>query len=851
MAEYRKIPKLVEYILSLLLPEEDSLNLRGDYEEIYNILYSEKGKWHVNFWLARQVFNAFPLYIYDSIYWRFIMLKHHIKIAFRNILRHKGYSFLNITGLAVGMTLFILIMIFVQHEFSYDKFNHNLDRIYRLETGGGGFKFEAVNGKELKEHFPGDFSVVRFEHSHINTLLKYEDTSITIPDHVFADPEVFDVFTFRFVAGDPATALNEPFTLVLTEGVAKKIFGELNPVGKTLNFNNRQDFKITGVIKDLKTSHMRIDSIASFSSLPKMYGGGFVDHGNWSFPTYLLLSKNQDKKVIEGKITDHFNRIPYYKEKDIDFCLRPLEKIYFFGQARGGFNTGNVRIVYLLILIAVFIILIACTNFINLSTADASIRAKEIGIKKVLGSKRSNIILQFLSESVLISLFASGLAILLVNLFLPLFNSLISANLSFEIFHQPAALLLIIIGAIGVGIFSGLYPAFFLTSRRPAAMLRGEKTKGKGGANFRRILIVFQFSISVVLIIGTMTVYKQFKYMKNRDLGFNKDHIINVKLNDEIIWRKGNIELFKEKLLQYPDVLRVSYSCTIPGENPWGPWDYDINGEVRQLEINSIDPDYFATLDIKIAQGRNFSWHRESDKQSFILNEAAVKYLGLTSPVGQVIKRKAKKWQVIGVVKDFHFSSLHNELEPLIFHFKKSHFRTVSIKISANNISRTIAHIKKCWKAVTPAFPFYYSFLDESFDLQYKTEEKLTGIFGYFALLAIFIASLGLIGLAYFITQKRSKEIGIRKVYGASVTGILLLLSKEFTKWVLIANIFAWPTAYIAMNKWLSGFAYRTGIGIEIFLLSGFLALFTALLTVSLQTVKAAVSNPVEILRYE
>jgi len=780
------------------------------------------------------------------------MFSSYFKFALRNIIRSGSQSVINIVGLAIGIALFILIMVFVQNELSYDKFNKNIEQVYRLEHRDTSVMAAPI-GKEVARQFPEIQKFVRFSFWE-DRLIKYKDKVISL-NFVWADKTVFDIFSFPFVKGNPGKSLDGPLSLVLTESTAKLLFGDEDPIGKTVQYNNSSyHYEVTGVIKDIENFHMKINSIASFQILADMFGKEILESydDGWQHPTYLLLAKNSNIGNLEDKINNHFDGKNIWKEEKPRFRLRGLKEIYFANDVKYGEGyrkQGSLQTIYTLGAIALFILLIACINYINLTTARASLRAKEVGLRKVVGAHRERIIMQFLVESIVISFMAFILAFILVELFLPGFNNLISSDLKIHYFSSPLLLLCFTVGIILVGILSGIYPAFYISMFQPNAILKGEKTKGGRAYLFRRILVTFQFTISIILIIATLSVFKQLEYMKNRDLGFNKENMVYLPLNHNIYRKK---DVFKEKLLSHPDILNVSYSCRVPGEILW-QWDVEIDGVIKEISANAIDPDYFEMMGIKLIKGRNFSWDMKTDKrQKFLMNEEAVKLFGLKSPIEKIVDNSANgRGQIIGVVKDFHFNSLQTKIEPLMFYWDERPFNHVTINISQFHTDETLNFIKRKWDELSPGFPFKYNYLDETFDLQYKSEERLTEIFGYFALLAIFIASLGLFGLATFIVQQRTKEMGIRKVLGASASGLILLLSKEFLRWLIAANIIAWPIAYYLMNKWLEDFAYRTSFGLWIFIISAILGFLIAFITISYQSIKAAHINPVNALKYE
>lgn len=861
-----RLSNFKKFILNRILKQSIRKSAFEDFEEQYLFFTEIKGKLKADIWYWLQIICLFPSFIKNSFYWSFIMFKSYLKIAVRNIKKHKAHSFINITGLAIGICLFILIMIFVQNEFSYDKFNKNIDRIFKVVGREGDQPSMApAIGKRIAETIPEAEKVVRFKLRH-DYLVQHQppgnqenSVSTIIRDFGWADSTIFDIFTLLFINGDPRTALQAPFSIVLTESIAERVFGNENPLGKTIRVNNSHDYHITGVIKDPKNFHLSFDVLASFVTLGKTIDQSELDsYNSWNLATYVLLPENHNAIIVADKISVLFKeKIFELFNRDFYFKLQPLKELYFSSPA-GSEKHGNIQTVYTFIAIAIFVLLIACINFINLSTARASIRAKEVGIKKVVGSKKTSLIFQFLSESVLFSLFALLIAILLVYILLPTFNNLIQKELSFNPLQNTFFALILIVGVFLVGIVSGIYPAFYLSAFNPNAVLKGEKTKGSGSLLFRRVLIIFQFAISIVLIIGTLTIFKQINFVKNKDLGFNKEHILNFDIHrNETI--RNNKQVFRERLLRSPNILSATYSQGYPGRiYNWESFDFKekrIGGP-----IFTVEPEFFDLFGLNVVEGRTFSRNFKTDEFSTcVINEAAAKELGQESPVGKFLHNRSVNGssfpvndiKIIGVVKDFHLQSLHEQIRPLIFGWNDPWLWMASVKISSNNIPETIEYIKNLWFEYSPEFPLEYHFFDETFNAQYKSEERFGKIFGYFAILGIFIACLGLFGLASFMAEQRTKEIGIRKVLGASVAKVVSILTQDFIKWVLIANVIAWPIAYLVMNKWLQNFAYKTNIGLVLFLCSAILVLLIALVTVSYQSIKAALANPVKSLKYE
>jgi len=785
------------------------------------------------------------------------VFKNYLKIAFRNIRKYNGYSFINIAGLSVGIAIMLLILLFVCNELSYDTFNENYHRIYRIESGDW-CVMPAGIGHILDGQIPEIQKVVRFKNWE-KLLVKYNRNFYKIENLSFADPSVFDVFTFQFLVGSPENCFKNPYSIILTESTARTMFGDTNPIGQTIHIKNRFNYTVTGVLKDIKNFHFSIDAMVSFLDFGRIFGEEVMtrlDDG-WEHPTYCLLPENHHAKEVEQKINRFIAARKYFKENST-FQLRPLKGLYFMDTKDYYRKHGNIRFVRMFVLIAFFVLLIACINFVNLTTSKASQRAREVGIKKVVGALRNQLIQQFLVESMLICIIALIIGFSLAHSVVPTFNRIISGDLDILYFYQHPYPLLFTGGALLLGLIAGVYPAFYLSAFKPIVILKGLLTRSSKGARLRKTLIVFQFSISIVLVIATLTVFKQLIFMKNADLGFQKEHVVTLDLNRSLRNKK---DVFKNELLRHPNITGVTYSCRVPGEDMW-LWSPLINGKRKSIHVNAIDPDFFQTYAIKMADGRNFSWERNTDQDNkFIVNKTALKFFEIESPIGQKVEKVPNGsgiGEIIGVVKDFHFNSLHTNIGPVIFYWLDWPHGKVSIRISLDStdgaltrMHRVLGFIKERWEDICFDYPFEYTFLDEHFDRQYKGEESLSKIFFGFAMLAIFIACMGLFGLASFATAQRTKEIGIRKVLGASVSSILILFSREFTKLVLLSCIIALPVAWFTMQRWLENFAYRTRMGLSIFLFAGILCLTLALVTVGFQAIKAALANPVEALRME
>jgi len=797
------------------------------------------------------------------------MFKNYLKIAFRNITRQKTYSLINIVGLAVGLACFILVILYVRYEFSYESQHTNADNIYRINVvqqhPKGAFRLNnsmVPLGTTLKEELPEVKSFTRMENFG-RSLISYKDKKIAETNIVFTDQGIFDLFTIPIIKGDINRALKEKFSVVLTQSTANKYFGDQNPVGQTILFDNEISLSVTAVIEDFPANtNLTADFLVSFNTLKDVIGDGFMN--NWvttRLITFILLPDNPNILELEKKITDVMNTHSSTEVKRT-LELEQFSRIHLYSDVS---VSGDINNIYMFLAIGILILIIASINFMNLSTARSARRANEVGLRKVVGAKYGQLVRQFLGESLLISFLAMLIALLIVDLILPVFKELTNQELFFPALGDLSFYGLLIIITISVGFLSGSYPAFYLSGFKPVSILKGKQGSGKSNSNLRRILVVSQFSIAIALIIFTMSIRSQLNYMLNKDLGFQKDQIITLPINDGELQK--DISAFKQALLANPNIKAVSGSMLLPsriGMYNNVTWEGAGENESIALIQNKVDYDFIDLYEIEIVKGRNFSsdystdlldYNRKDLTGAVLLNEEAVRRFGWKDPIGkkviQTYGTQRSYFNVVGVFKDFHFSSLRNKIRPLNFFLRTSSLRTISIKIEPGDIPNTIAHIQQMWNTFNPGNPFEYNFLDESFDRYYQSEEKLQQLFGYFSLLSIFISCLGLFGLAAFATEQRTKEIGVRKVLGASISNIVLLLSREFTLWILIANVIAWPLAWFFVNSWLDDFAYRTNIEWWVFLLAGGSALIIALLTVSSQAIKAAVSNPVEALHYE
>ncbi len=795
------------------------------------------------------------------------MFKNYFKIAIRNLFKNKAFSFINIFGLSIGLASFILISIYIKNELGYDKFQKHYDQIYRpvevQQAPGLGSQDVAVTMGPLAPALKSDFPEI-LEATRILPMGEFYcrvgDKGFYEPNILFADSSVFNVFTIPFIEGDPKTALSEPFSIVISKDVEHKYFGNEDPLGKIISLHNwlgANDYKVTGVIKNYpKNSHLYFDMLASYSTAKSM----IPNLSNWGdnfMATYILLQKGYPKENLEKKFPAFIKRhLPKDSWNDLKLYLQPLKDIHLYSShikfQTFNRNQGDINSIYTFSIIAVFILLIACINFMNLSTARSAKRVKEAGIRKVLGSNRKNLIYQFIGEAVIISLLALIIAVIIVELVFPYFQTIFPDKFTVSSTNNIGFLLQLLGIAIVLGILAGSYPAFFLSSFTPSESLKSSFASTSKGAFLRKSLVVFQFAIAVILIVCTGVVMDQMSYIQNKNLGFNKEHVLYMPIRDKDT--RNKIGLLKNELLKNPDILSASAAAGLIGASGSQGTETiaGTNGKEQLMMRRSfVDFDFIKTMQMKILKGRNFSRDYPTDSnKAVIINEATVKNLGWKDPIGKIFEGKPDR-TVIGVVKDFNFYSLHTKIEPMIMAIVPSQFHYLLVRIRPDNIKKTVDYLKDTWNNIVPNRPFEYSFLDQQLDRMYKNDENTGRLFALFSLITIIIACLGLFGLASFVTEQRTKEIGIRKVLGAKISGIIALLTKEFIKWILIASVIAFPLAYIISQNWLDNFAYRTQINFVIFIAAALIVILIAAATISYQAVKAALTNPVKSLRYE
>jgi putative ABC transport system permease protein len=784
------------------------------------------------------------------------MFMNYIKIALRTFKKEKVYSFINLAGLSLGLVCFILISLWVRHETSYDRFHDKKDRIFRIlnanDNGTFGASVSYALGPELERKYPEIEASCRVWPWH-RSLVKYQDKRFDEYNIYLTDPSFFTIFTFPFVEGNAETALADLNSIVITEETARRYFGEENPIGKILHVAvHNTDFTVTGVVQDIPSnSHMQFDMVARVEYLGEDRLRRWEE---WVSHSYVLLRSDEDEENVEGKIAGiyegHLDYQPDYRP-----VLQPLTKIhlYAFGQP------GLIKQVSIFSVIAILILAIACINFMNLSTARSARRAKEVGLRKVTGARRSQLVRQFVGESLLLSYLALGLALALVDIVLPTFNAFTGKELSLTSGPAGYLIFLIFIVAPLTGLLAGCYPAFHLSGFRPAEVLKGKADFTAGRSQFRKILVVLQFSISIGLIIATLTISKQLQFIRNKDLGLDRHNVVILMNNADI---NSRFDVFKSELESEPGVIHVTAAAQRPtdvGQAVTIDWEGRQDDTQFAVKYTVVDYDFFKTFNMELVEGRPFSRTIASDAiEACIINESLKREIGEESPLGKQIyfehpefPEPARYVRVIGVVKDFHSESMYRAIRPFIFRIHRPFHQYVFIKVDPNNLEQTLGRIKKTFNLFTPEYPFEYLFLDKAYEAQYRTEKQLGQLFQIFGAFSIFISCLGLFGLAAYTAEQKTKEIGVRKILGAPVSAIILLLSKQFTKWVLLANVIAWPVSFLVMSRWLNEFAYRIHIGLGIFILSGLVTLLIALLTVGYQAIRAAVANPVDSLRYE
>jgi len=806
--------------------------------------------------------------------WRFTMFKNHLKIAYRNFIRHKLYSFINVFGLATGLSICMIISLWVLRELSYDRFHENAHRIYRVERelfrDNLYSRWPITSGtykQALIDDYPEIVNAVRVWRREF--AIKDYNNVVHRQEMFAVDNSVFEMFDFHLEEGDKKTALKEPMTVVLTRENAVKYFGKGDAVGKSLSFEWQEeliDFEVTGILEEVpENSHIHFDMLIAIASYKEEPFDNW--RGNYLY-TYVLVAENTQKQDLEEKLKAFVTQRlePHYgdlllQDRSIHEVLKmhlfPIRDIHLHPSANWEVEPGgNILSVYIFSCIAVLILIIACMNFVNLSTARASKRAKEVSLRKTVGAEKHQLRVQFIQESVLMAFVSLVLALVMSSLFIQAYNGIFSENLSLSLLLQLKNLIILVGATFAVGVLAGLYPAFYLTRFEPVEVMKGGPLSGSGKSVFRRNMVIIQFSISIILIVGVFTVYKQMRYIQTRSLGFDKENVVIIPVRSQQIAQ--NYGSFRNELMQNPQIISTSASSEVPADSHYS------NSYVNRLESEepisliffTSDYDYVETYRMEILAGRAFSRDFSTDTEgTIILNASAAHRIGWTpeEAVGKKLEGAYSESaaQVVGVVENFHFKSLRREVEPMALLLYPDYIRDISIRIKPGDVGRTLNFIQQKWESLFSGEQFEYSFLDSRINQLYESEKKMQDLFVIFSALSILVACLGLLGLVSFTAELRTKEIGIRKVLGASTGSVIVLLSKEFIKWILLANIVAWPLAWFMANKWLQNFAYRTNIGWIVFVLAGFMTMLIAIFTFIFQTVRTACAKPVNSLRYE
>jgi len=843
-----KPPRLLARLFDITARSEEQRTLTGDLDELYSEIAREKGRMRAFFWYGGQILNACPLFLVNSFFWRWSMFQNYLKISLRNIQRNKGYSLINIAGLAIGIACCTLIMLWVQDELSYDRFHENASDLYAATFSNGSTVTPTALANFLKSTYPEIIHASRFVNMGRN-LLKYQETEINENDGIMVDPGFLDMFTIKFLKGDPETALNDPNSIVISDRLADKYFGKQDPIDRTMTFEARIDVRVTGVFEDYPlNSHIRCSYILPLA-LSKAWNRNLNTWAYNNIRTYVQLRDRTPVETVDAKISDVVER--HRPQDQRALSLQPITRLHLnpFNHSRRA-----ITFVYLFSAMASFILLIACINFINLTTAKSSARAKEVGIRKTVGACRAHLRRQFFGESLLLTVVATLASVGLVLLCLPLFNNLTGKTFTWEFLIRQTVMLGIFGIALLTVMVAGSYPAVFLSRFQPVKALKGKMTTGMKGSLLRKALVVMQFALSALLIIGTLMVFRQVRFLRERDVGFDRENIVYFGIGSRF---RQNIDSIKAELLADPNILHITLTDIAPyrwmSNAGFGDvqWEGKTDQQVKMV-MTSVDHDYLATFGLEIAQGRFFAREYTTDaSEAYVVNQAAVKAMEMEQPIGKQLRVWDRSGQIIGIVKDYHFESLHNPIIPMAMRIDPAWHNQACVRITPHRVNDTLAFLEKKWKEMHPEYPFEFRFLDEAIQNLYRSEATTGKIVTVFTVLALFISCLGIFGLSSYTAEQRTKEIGIRKVLGATVSSVMAHIAKEFVLLVVIANAVVWPPAYYLMSRWLQTFAYRIGIGWWSFVLAGLSIMVVSLLTVSWQIARAAMANPVDSLRHE
>ncbi len=883
-----KLSRRGHRILAVLLGRSEHITFIGDLEEIHAGIIREKGAFRAGLWYWREIFRLIPHYIFHLIYWSMIMIKNYFITSLRNIKNHRMFSMINVLGLSIGLAASLLAVFYIRDEMAYDRYNEKARRISRvkalLHRDGQDINIIGAGypvGPALIQGFSEVEDAVRFRQSD-SIRVKAGEKSFRESNVVYSESSFFNVFTAPMLRGNPENVLSAPGTVVISRLAAEKYFGGLDVLGKNLSIDGEPDWTVTGVFQDIpRTSHFHFDMILSLPSLEIEKDPMEASWISFNFQTYVLMRDGASTAELEAKLPSLLDahmasEVKKFMGISLDeflsrsgmrmsFGLQPLLDIHLHSHTGVGEFEANSDIKYIRLFTAVslFILILAVINFINLATARASGRAKEVGVRKVLGSLRRNLMGQFLLESMIVSVIAFGTAVFIIGFVLPFFNRMTGKSMVLESLAHPDILLPAAGLVVLIGFLAGAYPAVFLSAFQPSSILRGNLKRGVKGGVLRRVLVIFQFCVSVVMIFGTLVVFNQLRYIQNTSVGFNKEQVLILE-NTQLLGDRADV--LKEKMQRYPQVVNASLSGFLPIPSsarmriPVARMEDPEPRSAPPIGVWIVDHDYIDTLEIKIASGRKFSRELESDSGAVLLNQAAVRFFGFDQPLGEsllivdsspedgIFQKSA--YSVIGVVEDFHFESLREAIKPMVLSLGKSRSR-LCLRIQREDVAGTIETLRNEWTALAAGEPFEYSFLDERFNRMYDSELRVGRIFGVFAGLAVFIGCLGLFGLATFSAAKRTKEIGIHKVFGATAADVVRMLVREYLLLVGIANLIALPIAYWLMSGWVRRFAYNVGVGWVGFAATTGLTILIALVTVGFQSTKAASANPARILKYE
>lgn len=856
-------PKILEWILGMMYPDKDHYTSLGDFDELYNDSCRRKNKLYAIFWYIGQLIIAIPYFLKNKIYWGITMFKNDIKIAFRNILKYKTFSFINIFGLSIGLTCALLIYLWVNDEFSYDRFHEDYENIFRVEQDyyynnqvyhvgitafpiGPAFKSDLAEVEEFTRYWSFGTQLLN------NGKESFYEEGITV-----VDPTFLKMFNFPLVFGDVETVLEQKNSAVITERTAFKLFGSEDPIGKTLRLNSDIEFIITGVAKNPPDN-----TVLNFNVLlpVEFLKGGRMWSDSWfnnSMSTYIKVKKDADLELIKSTMD---KKVATLSESPPTYMLFPLKDRRLYSYFGYNHSPDMIRYIYIFSSIGIFVLLIACINFMNLSTARSSTREKEIGLKKVIGARRSGLIKQFIGESIFTALIAMLIAVIMISLSLNLFNELIGNNFSLDIWLNPEIILGCIIITLLAGILSGIYPSLILSSAKPVTAVRGENSGKKNASYFRKTLVIVQFTLSSFLIAGTIVVFNQLNFMSKKDLGFNKNNLVMLESQRN---SRENITRFNNEIKSIPGVQISTLSSRAPVQGGNNSNGFEWTGKDPELNFTAhytfVSFNYFDAMGIDIIKGRSFGEKFPSDGfdsrtdtvGNFIINKAMAEMMGVENPIGLDFKLWSNRGKIVGVTDDFNFETLDKKIEPMIFLAQAAPQGSILIRLDPTNMNATVSALEKKWKETIPAYPFNLFFFDQELEKIYKDQNQIANLSIIFSSIAILIALLGLFGLVAFAANKRRKEFGIRKVLGATEQNIIGLVSKEFLLLIILANIIAIPIVYYGMNKWLLNFEYRIDIGIMIFIYSIIITTFLAMFTIYIQAKKAARKNPVENLRTE